>query len=304
MSRRACNRAVVLLALALAGAVLAGLLAGTAGAAAGADGKPIFDQLCAGCHTIGGGDRVGPDLQGLPQRADEEWVRRFILAPDEVIASGDPTAKELLDKYGSPMPNLGVTDAQIGPLLEYLGFSATTPGQTTSTETTPTVTTPTETAPAETTPTEPSTPLPPGEVLRGEQLFKGSDRFSAGGPSCLSCHSIAGVGALGGGRLGPDLTGAYQKYGGQQGLNAALKTIAFPTMVPIFSTRPLTVKERDDLVAFIASAPDQQRPAGAAGKLIGFSVVAVVLMALLGFVIWRHRLNGVRKPLVNRARRK
>jgi mono/diheme cytochrome c family protein len=293
----------------VAAAVVGALLAGATGAnavAATEDGKAVFEQLCQGCHTIGGGKTTGPDLQGLADRREEAWVKRFILEPDKVIASGDPIANELLDEYGSPMPNLGVTEAQIGPLLSYLGFAEQSGTETTPTETTPTETTPTETTPTETTPTE-TVPAPTptsGDAARGEELFTGSERFDAGGPSCLSCHSVAGVGALGGGQLGPDLTGSFAKYGGEQGLNAALKTIPFPTMLPIFSRKALTDDERADLVAFLAGAPDQQRPASAAGKLVGFSVAAVALMALLGIVIWRHRLTGVRKPLVNRSRRK
>ena len=50
-------------------------------------------------------------------------MKQFILEPDKVIASGDPIAKELVDEYGAPMPNLGVTAAQIGPLLAFLGFA-------------------------------------------------------------------------------------------------------------------------------------------------------------------------------------
>lgn len=302
-AHRAYAGAAAVIALALAGAVLAASLGGSAHAA-GQDGQAIFGQLCQGCHTIGGGKTVGPDLQGLADRRELEWVKQFILAPDTVIASGDPIAKGLVDEYGTQMPNLGVTAAQIGPLLTYLGFQEQGGTTTTATETTPTETTPTETTSTETTPTD-TTPTPAaGDAAQGEELFKGSERFDAGGPSCLSCHAVAGVGALGGGRLGPDLTGAYAKYGGRQGLEAALKTIPFPTMLPIFSRKALTAEERADLVAFLATAPHQQRPASAAGKLVGFSVAAVCLMVILGMGIWRHRLTGVRKPLVNRSTRK
>ena len=280
--------AVVLAALALVGPL------GSGSAATGEDGKATFDKLCQACHTIGGGKRVGPDLQGLADRRERAWVEAFILAPDKVIASGDPIAKGLVDEYGMQMPNLGVTAAQIGPLLTFLGF----PSGGDSTTPTPTTSTPTTTTP-EPTPTPGS-----GDAKRGENLFTGAQRLDAGGPSCLSCHSVAGVGALGGGRLGPGLTGSFAKYGGEQGLQAALKTIPFPTMAPIFSRRALTAGERADLIAFLESAPDQQRPKSAAGKLTGFSMATAALLVLLAMGIWRHRLNGVRKPLVNRSRRR
>ena len=263
--------------------------------AANEDGKATFDQLCQGCHTIGGGKSVGPDLEGVAGRRDRAWAEAFILGPDKVIASGDPIAKGLLGEYGTPMPNLGVTAAQIGPLMAFLGFAAG------DNATTPTTTTPIETTP---TPTTPDPTPGSGNAQRGENLFTGAERFNAGGPSCLSCHSIAGVGALGGGQLGPDLTDSFAKYGGQQGLQAALETIPFPTMIPIFSRKALTASERGNLIAFLENAPDQQRPASTAGKLVGFSVGAACALAILAMGIWRHRLSGVRKPLVNRSRRK
>ena len=275
--------------VALAGTVLAGALGANA-AAADENGKAVFVQLCQGCHTIGGGKKVGPDLQGLADRRTREWVSQFVLVPDKVIASGDPIAKQLVSEYGMAMPNLGVSEAQIGPLLEFLGFTAAPP--------TPTATTPNATTPTTTTPAPPAN----GDSGRGKSLFTGSTRLDAGGPACLSCHSVAGVGALGGGQLGPDLTGAFAKYGGAQGLASALKTVSFPTMAPIFSRKPLTDAERADLVAFLQGAPDKQRPAGAVRDLVAFSAAALFLIAALGMGIWRSRLNGVRKPLVNRAR--
>ena len=160
--------------------------------------------------------------------------------------------------------------------------------------------TPTETKPTESTPTEPES-SPSGDEDRGKLLFEGSDRFEAGGPSCLSCHSVAGVGALGGGQLGPDLTGAFDKYGGEQGLQRVLEAVAFPTMAPIFSRKPLTAKERADLVAFLESAAVAERPGSQAGKLVALSVAVAAAIVVLALVIWRRRLGGVRRGLLNRA---
>ena len=272
-------------AVAFALAALAGPLGAAAAGRAGGEGKAIFEGLCTGCHTIGGGKSVGPDLQGLAERRDADWVRAFVLGPDKVIAAGDPIAKQLVAEYNNvAMPNLGITEAQIGPLLVFLGF--TEPATTT---TPPTTTTPEPVA---------------SDAERGKERFKGGERFAAGGPACLSCHTIAGVGALGGGQLGPDLTGAFKKYGGEQGLRSALKTLPFPTMAPIFSRNQLTAREQADLIAFLKTAPDLQRPGDAAGKLIGFSLAGVALLGILAMAVWRRRLNGVRKPLVNRSRGK
>src|SRR5499433_3656295 len=49
-------------------------------------GMTLFKKLCAPCHTIGVGDRVGPDLRGVVERRQRTWLARFITAPDKVRA--------------------------------------------------------------------------------------------------------------------------------------------------------------------------------------------------------------------------
>lgn len=274
----------LLVALAI---LLAALVAGLAGRAraAGEDGKAIFDQLCAGCHTLGGGDGAGPDLEGLPNRRDQAWVETFIGDPAAVIATGDPYAKELADRFPAAMPTLDLSDAQLAAIVSYLGFAAATPAETT---------------PTETAPTQPA-PLPPGDPDRGKRLFEGRESIEAGGPACLSCHSIAGVGALGGGQLGPDLTGAAGRLGGQDGLAAWLTAMPSPTMTPIFGSRKLSDQERADLAAFIVSAATAERGSGQLLKLVGLAVGAALIMAVVASAIWQRRLGGVRRPLVDRS---
>ena len=83
-------------------------------------GKALFEVKCAGCHTVGGGKRVGPDLKGVTTRRPHDWLVDFITAPDKVIASGDPTAAQLVKEYGMPMPNLGVSKSDAEAILAYL----------------------------------------------------------------------------------------------------------------------------------------------------------------------------------------
>lgn len=87
----------------------------------GYGGDELFDQKCAACHTLGGGDRVGPDLQNVTSRRDAQWLKRWIMEPDAMIAEGDPIATQLLVAYNQvPMPNLGVTEAETEHLLQFL----------------------------------------------------------------------------------------------------------------------------------------------------------------------------------------
>ena len=86
------------------------------------DGETLFKEKCVACHTIGGGDLVGPDLAGVTERASNEWLANWLTAPDQMLAAGDPVATELFNKYNKiPMPNLGLTPDQVASLIAYLG---------------------------------------------------------------------------------------------------------------------------------------------------------------------------------------
>jgi cytochrome c2 len=84
-------------------------------------GQAMFKKACAGCHTIGVGDRAGPDLRGVTERRDRAWLTSFIKSPSAMRAKHDPLAMELMDKYKPVvMPNIGISDADAGDLISYL----------------------------------------------------------------------------------------------------------------------------------------------------------------------------------------
>jgi protein SCO1/2 len=93
-------------------------------------GQYLFAKECAACHTLGHGDKIGPDLAGVTARRDPEWLARYIVEPDKVLASGDPIAKTLQARYRVPMPNLRVGDQDLAALLDFLRATAA-PGQAT-----------------------------------------------------------------------------------------------------------------------------------------------------------------------------
>jgi hypothetical protein len=113
----------------------------------------------------------------------------------------------------------------------------------------------------------------------------------------MACHSIAGIGALGGGALGPDLTGALGKYG-DTGINSVLATLPFPTMNPIFSKAPLTPDEQAYLKAFFQAASVAERPVEAVGQLSILAVVGAAILILIAHFFFSRRLAQVRRPMV------
>lgn len=83
-------------------------------------GEAIFGQKCRGCHTIGQGKLVGPDLEGVTKRRDELWLKVQIQSPSTHRAQNDPISKTNLVQFGVPMPDLGLTAEQVGAVIAYL----------------------------------------------------------------------------------------------------------------------------------------------------------------------------------------
>jgi mono/diheme cytochrome c family protein len=246
-------------------------------------GQAIFEQKCKSCHSIGGGRIVGPDLKGITERRDRGWLIRFIVSPDELIAQGDPIAKQLVEEYGIPMPNMGLSEPEAEEVLAYI--EAQSGGEPIS--------------PPPEQDTEKTAPLPIGDAGKGRDIYTGKTPLQNGGAACFSCHNIRGIGAPGGGTLGKDLTTAYFAFG-EQGLTSILTTTPFPMMAEIYTEQPLTDDEIAHLLAFLgeASASADFTPAQSPRIFIIVGVVGFLIIAGVFQFLWRRRLSGVRQPMV------
>ncbi len=227
-------------------------------------GEEIYSKKCSGCHTIGGGDLAGPDLAGITQKRDKEWLIRVIVEPDKLARENDPIMNELISRYGYQMPNVGVTREEAELILEFLSqFSV----------------------PEETQPEEKETPVPSPEITpeetvigdpgSGRMLFIGEKRFENGGAPCISCHSVKSAG-VNGGNLAKDLSDLYSRLG-EKGVYGALKSLQFPIMKDIYQDKKLTKDEIADLVAFFKEAEQGQRKVDQY-PLSGFAVFLVALV--------------------------
>lgn len=238
-------------------------------------GEALFQAKCSPCHSIGGGRLVGPDLKGVTSLRDHEWLGKFISSPDRVLAGGDPVATRLLKEYGGvAMPNLGLSESQVDKLLAFLE----------------------ESAPKEAASPPAMTKVVTGAPQRGAALFTGVIRFQQGGAPCFACHTVSGTAPLGGGSFGPDLTGIHGRLGAT-GLSLVLASLPFPTMRPIYQSRPLTSSEQEDLSALFQAAAGRQ-PVDAASRITILAVAGFLLLLLLAGVAWRKRLKSVRRALV------
>ncbi|HEX4986577.1 MAG TPA: multicopper oxidase domain-containing protein [Burkholderiales bacterium] len=81
--------------------------------------KTAFESKCLACHSIGKGDKLGPDLAGVTRRRSDAWLARWLKTPENMLES-DADAKALLAKYHNlPMPNQNLSDAEIAGYIKY-----------------------------------------------------------------------------------------------------------------------------------------------------------------------------------------
>ena len=81
--------------------------------------KANFESKCLACHTLGKGDKLGPDLANVTKTRSDAWLKRWLKEPEKMLQS-DPDAMALLKKYNNvPMPNQGLSDAEIRGYIKY-----------------------------------------------------------------------------------------------------------------------------------------------------------------------------------------
>ncbi len=250
----------------------------------GEDGKAIFEKKCSVCHTIGQGVKIGPDLKDVYKRRTEEWLRRMIKEPDKMIEEKDPVALQLFKEFkGVAMPNLGLKDEELNLIIAFLkSFGEVAKVEKKIIQS-----------------IQKREVVKSEESLKGEELFVGGKRFANGGPPCLSCHNIKGIRKLGGGKLGPDLSLAYQKYG-EKGLTSILDSFPFPTMNPIYAKRLLTEEEKRYLKAYLILGKGNVSSYN--WQIIGGAIFGFIFLLMLAKVIWHNKIKDVRLLLIQKSK--
>jgi len=89
--------------------------------AASRPGEDLFITRCTVCHTIGGGRKVGPDLLGMAENLDRNWLIRWLMEPDVMLKEKDPLATALFEQYNQvPMPNLRLSEKDAIDLISFM----------------------------------------------------------------------------------------------------------------------------------------------------------------------------------------
>lgn len=252
--------------------------AGWVGVAMAADGAALFEAKCAACHSVGGGPKLGPDLEGVVAKRGKEWA---------VLAIVDPQKAGLAPS----MPDLGLTQAEGEAISAFLDSRQKEAGKT----------------PAAQAAKAPVAPASPEDIGRGQKLFEGSLRFANGGPACNACHDLRHEGVTGGGTLASDLTRSSIAGAGEQGLAAMLANAPFPVMQVAYEGKAVKPDEVRALAGFLQRAEADsasQKPArhglpmvlGGAGGLIA-------LAGLFSLTGARRRKGGVNQEIYDRQLR-
>ncbi|MGE0376545.1 MAG: cytochrome c [Planctomycetaceae bacterium] len=249
------------------------------------DTPDYYRQNCMNCHTIGGGRLTGPDLKHVGQRKDAEWLINFIINPKQVIDSGDPYARKLMEESrGVVMPiGPGMNRYRAEQILKLIeAESKLEESQFKGLRIS-------------------SDPFTEKDRLAGRELFQGTAPLKNGGAACNSCHAMHDLGGLGGGRLGPDLTRVYERLKGRTSVAAWLSAPATETMQPIFRNHPLDAREIHALTAYFETSAAHAEASHAQGR-VAFFLLGLGLASGLIFLcdaIWRGRFDAVRRPLVD-----
>lgn len=246
----------------------------------------FFKQRCFGCHTIGGGKLQGPDLKDVTKRKDRVWLIEFMLEPaGKLDDKSDAYAQKILQEANnvrmSPIP--GLTRDRAGKLLDLIEEESKKEksqfqGMQLITR-----------------------PFNDADRAMGRELFVGIATLENGGVACIACHSMHDMPALGGGRLGPDLTRIIDRLKNRKTLGAWLAAPGTPTMAPIFAKdHPLTAEEIHALSAYFVASAQQSESDASVGR-VSFLFLGLLVATGMVFgldVIWKRRFHAVRKPLV------
>jgi len=182
------------------------------------EGRDVFLEQCVVCHTIGEGGRIGPDLAGVTERRERDWLIRWIANPIE-MQEEDTLARRVAGEFESAMAPLGLDTAQIVGVLDYI--AAVTAG-----EAEPPAGTASMAASDE--------PLTEEEFARASEIY-----FNR----CAGCHGVLRAGAT-----GPNIQPERTEELGYTVIQSAL-THGLPGGMPAWGEQGILTMEEIDLMA-------------------------------------------------------
>lgn len=229
--------------------------------AAESNAAELFLSKCSGCHTIGGGDGVGPDLKHTKSWANDKLK----------------TGVEKMSAMAG-----GLNDSEVMALVNYLKAPELVSAKTDSGE-------PVQELEA---PEEIEKELP-GSAEEGRDLFFGKKLLKNGGMSCISCHQSKSESAL-----GPSLEGVSQKYK-PRALVSACKQAPFKVMLAAYKNHPITEAEALSLAKYLSEEDKQEKSKKNTSRLSIVPVGGGIALAFLTVLAvgYRNRNRSIKDKL-------
>lgn len=262
-------------------------------------GQELFKK-CKACHTIGGGKRKGPDLEGITNKRSEEWLIKFIQSSKSMINSGDPDAVAVSKEFdNSPMKDFKFTTDEMKKLLSFIDGDADGAGASEE-----------KTVAAENKTEGGSSDLSSEElealtkridslivtnskesIQQGKNLFIGTAHFQNGGVACIACHSLTDQKVIDGGLLAKDLTKTFTPSGGHDGVNGIITDPPYPSMTETYLKHPITAEEAVLLQLYLQDIEKANAIALANSRwlLPQLAIKGLAIIIILVLAIWFKR---------------
>jgi cytochrome c553 len=248
------------------------------------DSEALFREKCSGCHSIGGGDLVGPDLArtaAWPDAELQESIKRM-------EASVGPLTDAEVNGLKAYLKNAKPKSDSAAKSSSGTSSSASSPGGKDASATSPATEANSLAAAAGESSAEPAS------AEKGRKLFWGDEAFKNGGLSCIACHSVDGNG----GNMAPDLTGISQKMAASA-LVSACEHTPYKVMKTAYKSHAILHQEALDLQAYLSSLKEpHSQPKKQHVALMGLGFAGVVF-AIIAFG-YRGRKKSARSKLQRR----
>ncbi|OFX48898.1 MAG: hypothetical protein A2046_07900 [Bacteroidetes bacterium GWA2_30_7] len=245
------------------------------------DGKALFERNCKACHSIGGGKKVGPDLKGITQKRNLDWLIKFVKSSKDLIASGDADAVAIFEEFGkTPMPSHSMSTTEIQSIFDYIakGVDAGSGTSTAKTDSMPAIFT--------------------ASADIGRNIFTGAQPLQNGGPSCISCHSVKDSKVSNCGTYAKDLSVSY--------VNGVVESMlgSMPAMISSYQNRELTFQEKSHLELYLKTVKENQlfsHTEQAGTMFLVYGILTFIFIILIINIFWRHTKKfGVKDEIYER----
>ena len=249
------------------------------------NGKALFaDKGCKNCHAMDDTKIVGPGLAGIKDRwGNAEELAAFIIDPK---SSNGEYAKKLRAEFNDMMTAQAVSNAEAMDIVAYLYGGDVVVAEPVKIDT------------------------GADAVALGREYFTGEKSLKNGGPACISCHTVSGLGLFGGGSLASNvgdnpkasLNHAWERNGKDR-MAGVIKNPQFEVMRDTFAGKSLTDEEAGAITAFLGQVHKDNKGEEDSNMGMMFLFVLFAIGGAVGLIlffdrIWAKRFRDVRKPLV------